>query len=173
MVLLFFEALLSRTTCTYNCLHTWEGSGTNTKGATLPLSLAFVVLPAPLFLSTPSDFRSCVSASTRSGLRAVWQTTEKLSVPRGNDHLPAAPSDSTAAAYGEFRVRVCSSQIISWTNEWFKNPTPLNTTAIFPQQPPLAASFMSILAHLHYGRKGCLRKVTKSWGMEEAGRNTF
>lgn len=120
MVLLFFEALLSRTTCTYSCLHTWEGSGTNTKGATLPLSLAFVVLPAPLFLSTPSDFRSCVSASTRSGLRAVWQTTEKLSVPRGNDHLPAALSDSTAAAYGEFRVRVCSSQIISWTNEWFK-----------------------------------------------------
>lgn len=53
------------------------------------------------------------------------------------------------------------------------NPTPLNTTAIFPQQPPLAASFMSILANLHYGRKGCLRKVTKSWGMEEAGRNTF
>lgn len=32
---------------------------------------------------------------------------------------------------------------------------------------------MSILAHLHYGRKGCLRKVTKSWGTEEAGRNTF
>lgn len=71
VVLLFFEALLSRTTCTYDCLHTWEGSGTNTEGATLPLSLAFVVLPAPLFLSTPSDFRWCVSASTRSGQRAV------------------------------------------------------------------------------------------------------
>lgn len=120
MVLPFFEAL-SRATCAYNCLHTCEGSGINTKGATLPLSLAFVVLPAPMFLSTPSDFSSCVCRRQfLPACVAVWQTTEKLSVPRGNDHLPAALPDSTAAAHGEFRVRVWSSQLISWTNEWFK-----------------------------------------------------
>lgn len=84
MVLRFFEAL-SRATCAYNCLHTCEGSGTKTKGATLPLSLAFVVLPAPAFLSTPSDFSSCVcvSASICSGLRCrVTDDRKVVRAPR-------------------------------------------------------------------------------------------
>lgn len=144
--------------------HGVGGSGTNTESASLPPSLA-LALPALLQMSTPTESwprvwrcrrvtcdRSCRLAETSSSL------------PRCPTAPPPLSTGSFASAFHFHK------SFLEQTT--YSDPTPLKPTVIFPQQPLLSASFMSILAHLHHGRKGCLHKVSKSCGLEEADVST-